>query len=153
MKWGGAAVTVLLVVVWIGSGGWQMECFWPESPQIIGFVALQDGSLMWGTIVATRPSDRALDHAVVRMGFYRYPPVNGKIVWHWNLAFWMFHFRSACIPLWGPLVVVALATVSAWHLDTFARRRALLNLCPKCNYDRIGLADGAVCPECGSALP
>jgi hypothetical protein len=53
-----------------------------------------------------------------------------------------------CVPL-------ALATVLAWRLDWLdarAARRARLNLCPKCNYDRAGIAKDAVCPECG-ALP
>jgi rubrerythrin len=52
--------------------------------------------------------------------------------------------------LW-PLVLAALAlTLYAWHLDTLARRRARLNFCPKCNYDRTGLPKDAVCPECGA---
>jgi hypothetical protein len=56
------------------------------------------------------------------------------------------------IPLWWPLIVACLAaTVGAWRLDSLARRRARLNCCPKCNYNRAGLAPGAVCPECGSA--
>ncbi len=46
-------------------------------------------------------------------------------------------------------VLIATITAAAWRFDTLARRRASLNLCPKCNYDRTGLAVGAVCPECG----
>jgi hypothetical protein len=42
-------------------------------------------------------------------------------------------------------------SILGWRLDILAGRRAQLNLCPKCNYDRAGLAPGAVCPECGSA--
>jgi rubrerythrin len=38
---------------------------------------------------------------------------------------------------------------AAWYLEILARR-ARLNLCPKCKYDRTGIAAGAVCPECGS---
>jgi rubrerythrin len=48
--------------------------------------------------------------------------------------------------------MTAITTALAWRLDTFARRRARLNLCPKCNYDRAGIAGDAKCPECG-ALP
>jgi hypothetical protein len=54
------------------------------------------------------------------------------------------------IPLWIPTVVSAIVTALGWRLDTLARRRARLNLCPKCNYDRAGLAADAKCPECGS---
>ena len=35
--------------------------------------------------------------------------------------------------------------------EALSRRRARLNLCRKCNYDRTGLALDAVCPECGSS--
>ena len=53
--------------------------------------------------------------------------------------------------LW-PIALCALGvTAFARYLDTLARRRARIGFCPKCNYDRTGLAAGAVCPECGSA--
>ena len=35
--------------------------------------------------------------------------------------------------------------------DAIHAHRIRTNCCPKCNYDRTGLAQGAVCPECGSA--
>ena len=54
-------------------------------------------------------------------------------------------------PLWSPLLVTLLITGVAWRVDALARRRAGLDLCPKCRYDRAGLATGAVCPECGRA--
>jgi len=38
------------------------------------------------------------------------------------------------------------------RLDMLARRRARIGCCPKCNYDRAGLAPGSVCPECGAAM-
>ncbi|HVU64865.1 MAG TPA: hypothetical protein VHC70_12870, partial [Phycisphaerales bacterium] len=51
-------------------------------------------------------------------------------------------------------MLALLATTTAWRLDTLARRRARrgVNLCPKCGYDRAGIAGDAKCPECG-ALP
>jgi hypothetical protein len=54
------------------------------------------------------------------------------------------------VPLWVPLTISFGATLAAWRLDALARRRAGLNLCPKCNYDRAGIAKDAVCPECGA---
>jgi len=47
----------------------------------------------------------------------------------------------------------AAITAVAWRLDTLARRRADRTHCPRCRYDRSGLAAGAVCPECGTAAP
>ena len=55
------------------------------------------------------------------------------------------------VPLWAPFLLAAGATVLAWRLDTLARRRARAGFCPKCGYNRTGLAPGAVCPECGAA--
>jgi len=36
-------------------------------------------------------------------------------------------------------------------LATRGERAARLNLCPKCGYDRAGIAAESVCPECGAA--
>jgi hypothetical protein len=70
--------------------------------------------------------------------------------------FWWLYFGGpgdtlrVGIPLWLPLAPTLLATAAAWRLDALARRRACAGLCPKCGYDRAGLAASAVCPECGS---
>ena len=57
------------------------------------------------------------------------------------------------IPLWPVPAVSLLVTAFTWRLDTLARRRARLNLCPKCDYDRAGLGVDVKCPECGTAPP
>ncbi|HMN40561.1 MAG TPA: hypothetical protein PKE29_06910 [Phycisphaerales bacterium] len=54
------------------------------------------------------------------------------------------------MPLWAPAVGILFITAIAWRLDTLARRRVRAHLCPKCRYDRAGLAMGVACPECGS---
>ena len=43
------------------------------------------------------------------------------------------------IPLWFPLLIVALGTAYFWRRDMIAARRARAGMCPKCNYDRTGL--------------
>jgi hypothetical protein len=55
------------------------------------------------------------------------------------------------LPLWVPTAVMAGLTALGWRFDCLVRRRARLNLCPKCNYDRAGIAGDAKCPECGGS--
>ena len=142
IKWGGAVVTVLLVVVWVGSGWWR------------------------GDWVGVHSSWGFSGGAVYMAGHRPYPAewlgltVNARV----RGSGWMLmpttnlagdnvdpkRYRNYILPLWIPTILTLAITYRAWHLDTLARRRAKLNLCSKCNYDRTGLAAGAVCPECGA---
>ena len=136
VKWGGAAVTVLLVVVWIGSG-WRSAAF-----RLPGgwSVAVWAGRLRV-LQVTNNPRPAALlfilspvEHFQLRWEFFCSSLSNG-----WALI----------VPIWMIVPVTSVSTITSWRLDTLARRRARLNLCPKCNYDRAGLVPNAVCPECG----
>ncbi len=138
-KYGGAAVTVLLVVVWMGSNGRML--WWSSS----------DGHAL------------VVDRGLLQI---EYPPLpNGrhlKAGWHaqrvfdglfwWPLPRRDFGFSNFVIPFWYLVAASLTGTASAWSLDVFANRRARFkpHRCPKCNYDRTGLAPGVVCPECGS---
>ena len=124
IKWGGAVVTVLLVVVWVGSGWWMVRwrCVW-EGWLACGRVKMwQDGSSY---------------------------PLIARIMPVWRGPMWNADLDGLGVPLWIPTLCVFSAAAIAWRLDTVARRREDAHLCPKCNYDRTGLAIGAVCPECG----
>jgi hypothetical protein len=64
--------------------------------------------------------------------------------------------RVVLVPtfVWGLAVLFGGVTAAGifWVLHFgLPTRSAGLNLCPKCNYDRAGLAAGAKCPECGHA--
>ncbi len=140
IKWGGAAVTVLLVVVWVGSGWYIATWLSPFSREVV----IGSGIAQ----VSEIPSRR---HTPGELGFQCGPISSFRL-------FLLPHWRSGrggdwslSIPLWLPAALSMLVTALAWRLDTLARRRARLNLCPKCDYDRTGLVGGAgaVCPECG----
>ena len=152
-KYGGAAVTVLLVVVWIGSG-WRG----------IGWRALNRDwiTISSGNFKAWHWWPSKVVHTERQPGPYFSTALAGV---GWRNP-WTFRWESDdwhClveVPLWTPTVCAALVTTIAWRLDTLARRRAKggLNLCPKCGYDRTGLVGGkdgggAKCPECGSVAP
>jgi hypothetical protein len=136
IKWGGAAVTLLLIVVWIGSAlhgsGWLAvtgSFFWIER-----------GHFVFG-----------FDHSYADSDIkgWRFVPAEQPWGWWWNLesapGTWVL-----TTPLWFPALLCLSVAGVAWRLDTLARRRVRLNLCPKCNYDRAGIAKDAVCPECGA---
>jgi hypothetical protein len=143
IKWGGAAVTVLLVVVWIGSGWVFVTHSGGEDP----FVEIRGGEFSFSQPgpgpVVSRTTCGLNAHRVCQTWLPRWNggSSGGLANWHLELN----------IPLWLPVVAFAIPTAAAWVYESRYRRRAKLNLCPHCGYDRTGLAGGAgaVCPECG----
>jgi hypothetical protein len=147
IKWGGAVVTFLLAVVWIGSGWWCV--IWGDGKG--GTISVRAGGLaIWNVEdIDGDPWD----------GWYLLrdlPPLQrSRFQWKFEMtpggASWGLP-RALVIPLWAPTLVVFIPTVIAWRLDALARRRerVRLRLCLKCNYDRSGIAADAKCPECGS---
>ncbi len=138
VKWGGAAVSALLLVAWIGSVWCSVSWYSPRADFV---------GVCWGC---------------VSVGQFQYaiaPGASGLnccLVLPQRLDWWVTTFRDRAkwaiyLPLWPPLALSALATVAACCLDFLARRRAKLGACLKCNYSRTGLAPNTVCPECGSA--
>jgi predicted amidophosphoribosyltransferase len=52
----------------------------------------------------------------------------------------------AVVPLWIPMLLVAIPTAWLWRRD----RRHSPGCCPRCGYDLSGTPSG-ICPECGRA--
>jgi hypothetical protein len=133
-KWGGAAVTVVLVAAWVASWWWQ----WMGPFPVRATCGMQIGGYWvrtgWGsTEFAIR------QHSDRRFHLKLWPPM-----WYHDRV-----RNELWVPGWMPVIPALACTALAWRLDTLARRRARLNLCPKCHYDRAGLAAVAKCPECG----
>ena len=139
VKWGGAALTVLLVVVWIGSVGRWAQWISPS-----------------GSWMATLSRGRVSAwHAT-----WSLPPTTG-----WRTGRESFGLEllpslrdpnslgGLTIPVWMIAGCPLVLTAYAWRLDYLARRRARVGRCPKCTYDRAGLPIEAVCPECGIPQP
>jgi len=137
VKWGGAALAIVLLVAWIGSGWWAVH-----SP-ILGDnrFLLGSGAVAW----VSYPALRSLSDSWRWIYDSPFP-----FVWWFsyvdNGGYYCLH-----IPLWAPLLFTLIVTGFAWRADLIARRRAMLGKCTKCGYARAGLAPDAVCPECGSA--
>jgi hypothetical protein len=157
IKWGGAVVTLLLAVVWIGSGWWHLDCWASKSALLIN---VSGGTLgaMWGPAIDFRTNDGtrwALEKGWRVGSVYahvgRYSDNGFHLTW-WYWGAWSKyqpHLRAVYIPLWVIVSLVFAVTAMGWHVDALARRGTRLNLCPKCNYDRAGIAADAKCPECG----
>lgn len=116
IKWGAAAVTALLALVWIAGEFWSFGWGGPPGRAVY----FSGGLLLWGKA---------------------YVFADGR---GWGID------SPLPLPLWLPMVATLLPTAFVWWLDALARRRVRVNLCPSCDYDRTGLADGAKCPECGA---
>jgi hypothetical protein len=146
VKWGGAVVAVLLVVVWIRSGWYSCGDFHFGRDR----VELVDGLM----IVNHHDPDRGPlgePSAILKGGTGLAPQ---RAPFHLSLGYSFSEARGLFgvyfVPMWPLPLAFVLASGIAWRLDILARRRARLNHCPKCSYDRIGLATGAKCPECGA---
>lgn len=137
VKWGGLAASVVLATAWIGSVWWQFWWYKRDGESV--FVV---NGILETTHVGGRGS---LRNARGHWRLYRVPPA---IEWLARLD-----VRSnpwdVQVPIWSLVLPAALATAVAWRSDAIARRRFRAGACASCGYDRRGLADDAVCPECG----
>ncbi len=138
IKWSGTVLTVLLLVVWVGS--------------VFGFariggappldVGIQDGVVFcyWEKPWTHRPYSL----------HYSYGRTYGHRRWArwfhvWTVPIPYGTCTTVYIPIWFVAALTGLPTAWLWYRD---RRRAP-GLCIKCGYDLRG-ADHKVCPECGA---
>jgi hypothetical protein len=147
IKWGGAAVTVLLVVVWIGSGWWGV--IWSHGRVSVGlemgranFYYFPNGGLFLDGYQRTHFAQAASN--------WRY--LLGRPFPDWGGSSAPPQ-RWLSVPLSWFVLASVLSTTITMRLDAKARRRERPHLCPNCHYDRAGLAADAKCPECGNAAP
>lgn len=143
IKWGGAAVTVLMVVVWIvGSAWWS----WYQSLPNGKILSLYNGRAdVWWPGPCVRP----LRDAVMQIdGVVTIVP--GPLEFGW----WVHLRRDSLgstleIPPRIPPVLTLLIVVGSCWLEGRRPSGASLNLVRSAGMTA-GLAVGAVCPECGS---
>jgi hypothetical protein len=138
IKWGGAAVTVFFVVVWIATVRWR--AYWQFVPsQGVALIARGRIEVEWyytpGWAIPATGIETLQPSLRTTWWFSR---ISAPNVW------------GAAAPLWFPACIALLVSGAAWRLESVARRGSRLNLCPKCHYDRAGIAADAKCPECGA---
>ena len=132
-------LTVLLLVVWVGSAWWWAG--FDRAPT--SFLGASAGRVGIGWREPWSITSVRGDWALVRnqMPFQWW--FNGR---RGSSGGATFNFIS--IPIWVLVVLVAAPTLWLWRCD----RRKQPGLCITCGYDLRG-ADHKVCPECGAALP
>ena len=137
MKWSGAVVSLLLLVAWVASGWLSVQWQVPSGKWVgvgKGLIGIGQG-MKPPTPSAIRSGCNY--RAAFAVGWW--PELDLSATW------------QVIVPLWMPAALATAAAAAAWRLDILARRRDRIGRCPKCNYDRAGLAPGSVCPECGAA--
>ncbi len=139
VKWGGAIVAMLLVFMWLGST--RHGLLWRDA-------AGRTVAVRGGRFIATQC---AADQGGLIPIDWRDSPAPYELDFSFSWTLDRTRGRTfLAMPLWAPMLIAVAFSAAAWRFDILARRRERLNLCPKCNYDRVGLSPGAVCPECGT---
>lgn len=139
-KWIGAVVSVVLVVVWIGSR-WYRGTWCGQHGHVV--------AIWGGRLYAWLP---------LAPSGWREPPgwhvasAPSALGWTYEGGGWARE-RWIAVPIWPVALSAAIMSLAAWRLDALARRCERVGACPKCRYDRAGLAPDAVCPECGAGAP
>ncbi len=134
-KWAGLVVCVLIVVTWVVSQRWV--CWYDGDGWAL---ACGSGAIGVGTGVAYNPAgwqvlDSGWDDFRWRYQLPRFTRISGGTVAGTEYS----------IPLWMPLLAVAIPTAILWRRD----RRKPPGHCRKCGYNLTGNVSGR-CPECGA---
>lgn len=202
-KWAGAVVSVVLVVVWVGSAWWQVSwgsAYHKQIAMSYGGLRLDiDPSRLRNERLAIEAMQGRLDLLCrTQLYFDAHGPAPasllrcardecndlheeidamkcrfavrempryllGQTLRHPNYHTELWSGQSATapgsaatpvsvtVPIWFIAVVTVAPSAFIWRRDVLIKRRARVNYCPACNYNRHGLPAGAVCPECGGA--
>ena len=136
LKWGGAVLSMLLLVVWVVSEcrGIARTC--------------EDGSVVGICRGMFFVADRPVFPVTITPPMYQQRPTRGLFTWNDRPLAAILDPQSR-LPIGVPFLASFLLTASAWRFDALARRRALAGFCLICDYDRAGLAADTACPECG----
>jgi hypothetical protein len=127
---------VLLLAGWLGSVRWYAGWIGPSAHSV---------RILAGRVVVENRESIGIFPPARWMFGRRRLQLALRPGWDFGSSAWW-----VVVPLWMPLVPTLMATATAWRLDTLARRRARIGLCPTCNYDLRGLPAASPCPECGA---
>ncbi len=150
-RWMLTILTVVLVVVWIGSGWFSVH--------YLRYASLLDTKLM---LVSNL--DRGLIHVDFTFDLSRILSIDyigdgWKLLRRdaFDIELWKWvgvinkPLNAVSLPLWLPALLLAIANALMWRTHIIARRRKP-GMCKKCGYDISGLVGKEACPECGMSF-
>jgi hypothetical protein len=141
-RWVFLVAALLIEAAWIASG-WYCGSFGPTQHLVLS-AGRGEALLLF--------DPEGIPAGIRRAKIQRYP--RGPLEpWAWKPRL----FRDpqdgtvdVRVPAWILLVLTATPAVVLWWPQVRAVRRRLAGRCPKCGYDRRGIAADAKCPECGT---
>jgi hypothetical protein len=136
-KWAGLALCLLTAGIWLAS-----TRFVAGTTQGIRSISAGSGRLTILSMGSGSAQSRS----------WNFQPQRWTL--KWGFARWDAwgshsgsHARMVQIPLWAPLLLLAVPTALLWRLDAVRWGTG----CQRCRYDLSGLPATAACPECGRA--
>jgi hypothetical protein len=148
-RWMLTILTVMLVVVWIGSRRYDLlfSRYWNSDGRRMtltanivygGFYFSIDRSLHEGEGPSGIDWEVGRDKLFLRYLAISFPERVHSVI---NMR----------IPLWLPPLLLAIPTALMWRTHHIAHRRKP-GMCKKCGYDITGLVSKGTCPECGTGI-
>lgn len=148
-KWVGLVACGLLICLYGANLRWtiQWASIMPRADggSVVRIVTSENGAIVWRSGLNIARPPRAFSDVSIgqrEYSFYwwcrRYSGDGGGV--------------EAIVPLWMPLLVLAVPTFALGYFDRRSAHRRRMGLCPKCGYDLRGLpatGGAARCPECG----
>lgn len=152
LKWSGTLFTVLLLMIYVASVWWSIV-LWMNQRRCVVAVA---GAVFYSRVDPPGSASPSARQPGLKWSIERLE--RSAIVWMPKYEEATFDasrprrvhgsYEDLWIPLWIPLVLIAVASVLLWWLD---RWRPLPGHCRKCGYDLTGNVSGR-CPECGQTV-
>ena len=150
-KWGGLLASLLIATTMVASN-WYVLVFVGsrQNSRSLLWASIDPGAIfLWLELEYQQPPPTPFFRWYVKqVDAYKFGRDDPPYAWLPRY----FHSRSGypqgdtlTLPLWIPLLLVAVPTAYLWRTD----RRAKPWQCAKCRYDLRGI-EGGVCPECGN---
>ena len=152
LRWTGLVLSSVFVVTWVVSIPWSWDYFRRDTQSGVDPASGQPVvdhytfilSLSRGSVFHFR--DRGTDsYPEILIWRIRLDPARPVWMPYWKRG--LSGTRSLVLPLWIPLLLIAMPTLYLWWVD----RRIPPGHCSKCGYNLAGNVSG-ICPECGEKV-